>query len=76
MVLTLMKRTLKLVLEGIAVLAVFPAVAMCRLGIRWLGPDRGFAGWSQFVSLFPGLTGVFLRRAFYRLILPRCGTDC
>ena len=71
-----MKRTLKRIVEFIATLAVLPAAACCWLGIRWIGPDRGFAGWSQFFSLFPGLTGVFLRRAFYRLILPRCGTDC
>src|SRR5262249_48692162 len=30
-------------------------------------------GWSQLFSLVPGLTGVYLRRAFYRLILLRCG---
>jgi acetyltransferase-like isoleucine patch superfamily enzyme len=28
------------------------------------------------LALIPGLTGVFARRAFYRLVLPRCGTDC
>jgi acetyltransferase-like isoleucine patch superfamily enzyme len=27
------------------------------------------------MSLFPGLTGVYLRRAFYRLTLRRCGPD-
>ena len=34
-----------------------------------------FPGWSQAFSLIPGLTGVFLRRAFYRLTLHRCMAD-
>jgi virginiamycin A acetyltransferase len=32
-----------------------------------------FAGWSQAFSLIPGLRGIYLRRAFYRRVLPRCG---
>ena len=71
-----MKRLVKQFVELLATLAVLPAVLVCWLGIRLAGPDRGFAGWSQLFSLIPGLTGVFLRRAFYRMILPRCGTDC
>ncbi|MBN1912733.1 MAG: hypothetical protein JW818_23625, partial [Pirellulales bacterium] len=27
------------------------------------------------MSLWPGLTGVYLRRAFYRMVLPECGRD-
>ena len=27
------------------------------------------------MSLVPGLTGVYVRRAFYRLVLARCGND-
>ena len=71
-----MKRLVKQFVELLATLAVLPAVLACWLGIRLAGPDRGFAGWSQLFSLIPGLTGVFLRRAFYRMVLPRCGTDC
>lgn len=72
----LMKRIIKQFVELLVTLVVLPAVWACWIGIRVAGPDRGFAGWSQLFSLFPGLTGVFLRRAFYRLVLPRCGTDC
>ena len=71
-----MKRFLKQLVELLATLAVMPVAGLCRVGIWLCGPDRGFAGWSQLFSLIPGLTGVFLRRAFYRLVLPRCGTDC
>ena len=71
-----MKRFLKQLVELFATLVVLPAVLACRMGIHFVGAERGFAGWSQLFSLIPGLTGVFLRRAFYRLVLPRCGTDC
>ncbi len=70
-----MKRFVKQLVELIATLVVLPAAALCRAGIRLCGPERGFAGWSQLFALAPGLSGVFLRRAFYRLVLPRCGTD-
>lgn len=39
------------------------------LGRRWLGATR----WSQAFSLLPGLTGQYLRHAFYSLALERCG---
>jgi acetyltransferase-like isoleucine patch superfamily enzyme len=59
--------------EGLALLLVLPAYLLYRGG-RWaLGAERVFPGWSQALSLVPGLAGVYLRRAFYRLVLPRCG---
>ena len=58
----------------IALLLVFPSAFCCRVAIAMLGSEQGFSGWSQAMSLFPGLTGAYLRRAFYRLVLPRCGT--
>jgi acetyltransferase-like isoleucine patch superfamily enzyme len=40
-----------------------------------LGKAKAFPGWSQAFSLIPGLVGVYLRRAFYRLVFPRCSSD-
>ncbi len=34
--------------------------------------DRAFAGCSQLLSLFPGISGSYLRVAFYRLAMQRC----
>lgn len=51
----------------------------------WLAPwlerhlsrgDGWFAGFSELVSLVPGKPGVFVRRAFYRMTLDSCATDC
>ena len=41
-----------------------------------LTSDRVLPGFSHFASLWPGLTGAYLRRAFYRFVLPSCGADC
>jgi acetyltransferase-like isoleucine patch superfamily enzyme len=71
-----MKAGLKVLANGVALLLVLPAFLLYRLGAVALGPDRAFPGWSQLFSLVPGLSGVYLRRAFYRLVLPRCAGDC
>src|SRR6266436_3695627 len=71
-----MKRGLKVTASALATLLVLPAWLIYRLGRVALGPDKAFQGWSQAFSLVPGLTGAYLRRAFYRLVLPRCGSDC
>jgi acetyltransferase-like isoleucine patch superfamily enzyme len=68
-----MKSTLKNVADVIAVVLVLPAVALYWVGRAALGAEKSFSGWSQTFALVPGLTGVYLRRAFYRLVLSRCG---
>lgn len=37
--------------------------------------DGAFQGYSQLFSLLPGLSGEFLRRAFYRRTVTRCASD-
>lgn len=71
-----MKQLLKGVLDLVALALVMPAYLAYCLGRIFLGSEKAFPGWSQAFSLLPGLTGVTLRRAFYRLVLPRCGRDC
>jgi len=70
-----MKRVLKMLADGVGVLLALPAYLLYRLGALGLGREKLFPGWSQAFSLVPGLSGVYLRRAFYRLALPRCGRD-
>src|SRR3954452_22531201 len=64
---------LKLIAEIVASLAVLPAAMLYYLGRAVAGSGRAFPGWSQLFSLIPGLTGAYLRRAFYRLVFRRCG---
>ena len=68
-----MTRHLKHAAEALATLLVLPAWLAYRLGRAARGPERAFQGWSQAFGLVPGLSGAYLRRAFYRLVLPRYG---
>lgn len=58
---------------GLAVMGVLPLALCCRAGQYACGTERVFPGWSQAFSLLPGLSGAYLRRAFYRLVLAECG---
>jgi acetyltransferase-like isoleucine patch superfamily enzyme len=70
-----MKACLKAVANGVAMMVVFPAFLWYQVARGLLGRQQAFAGLSQGFSLIPGLGGIYLRRAFYRLVLPRCDTD-
>jgi virginiamycin A acetyltransferase len=70
-----MKRLLKFTANGIATAIVLPAIAGYALGGLLLGRVKAFEGWSQAMSLLPGLSGAYLRRAFYRGCLVKCAPD-
>jgi acetyltransferase-like isoleucine patch superfamily enzyme len=70
-----MKAAAKTVARGVALLLVLPCVVAYRLGAMVSGPEKAFPGWSQGFSLIPGLAGVYLRAAFYRLVYRRCAAD-
>ena len=61
--------------ETIRLMLAAPAFAGFWCGAWVCGRERAFPGWSQAFGLLPGLTGVYFRRAFYRMVLPRCGAD-
>ncbi len=69
---TAIKEYSKAVLGGVAYLLVLPAYLSYLACSCLCGSARAFPGWSQAFSLIPGLCGAYLRRAFYRLVLPRC----
>jgi acetyltransferase-like isoleucine patch superfamily enzyme len=70
-----MKHFLKVTANLLAVLIVLPCFLGYWLGGVVFGRTKAFPGWSQAFSLVPGLCGVYLRRAFYQLVFPRCGKD-
>jgi acetyltransferase-like isoleucine patch superfamily enzyme len=69
------KRSFKLLANFLCRLAVLPFVLLYGLSCLVLGRQQAFAGWSQGFALFPGVLGVYLRRAFYQWVLRQCGTD-
>jgi len=68
--------SLKTIANLIAAVLVLPLVIGYHVACVLLTAERAFPGFSQLVSLVPGLSGAYLRRAFYRWVLPSCGTDC
>lgn len=68
-----MKSLLKNFADLISTLVVLPGFCLYRVSSTVIGEERAFPGWSQCFSLIPGLTGEYIRRAFYRLVLVHCG---
>lgn len=62
----------KAALHALAIVAVLPWLVCYRLGAAVLGRDRALEGATQALACLPGLTGVFLRRAFLTRVLARC----
>lgn len=67
-----MKCVCKILAEAAATLIVVPAILAYTLARFTIGKDRAFPGYSQLVSLCPGVFGTYLRRAFYRWAFRRC----
>jgi acetyltransferase-like isoleucine patch superfamily enzyme len=62
--------------RALALIVVLPCFLAYFVGGRLFGSPRVFPGWSQAFALIPGLSGVYLRRAFYRLVLSGCEPGC
>jgi virginiamycin A acetyltransferase len=73
-----MRQALKAIVGLVATVLVLPLLALYGLTIVIVpaGKARAFQGYSQLMSLLPGLTGEYLRRAFYRFALSECPPDC
>lgn len=70
-----MKAVAKWLLRSISLLMVLPAVVVYKLHAAIAGSEVAFPGWSQMFSTIPGLSGVYLRHAFYRCSLQSCQQD-
>jgi acetyltransferase-like isoleucine patch superfamily enzyme len=67
-----MKTALKLVAHTVAIVLVSPLLGVYSVGSLVLGKDRALEGASQTLALLPGISGMFLRRAFLGVVLARC----
>jgi acetyltransferase-like isoleucine patch superfamily enzyme len=70
-----MRSTLKTLANLAATLVVLPSFALYTMARLLIGAERAFPGWAQAYGLVPGLVGIYVRRAFYRLVFPRCADD-
>src|SRR5262249_58553177 len=60
---------------GLFSLLTAPLWLPCRLQATLTGGEGLFAACSEFLSLFPGRLGVYLRRGFYRRTLDEYALD-
>lgn len=70
-----MKKIVKDVACFIFLLLALPFFVIYRIEAILIGREKAFQGAAQFFSLFPGLSGVYFRRAFYILALKKCSRD-
>lgn len=70
-----LRSALKYLMRFAARALILPLWLGYRLSSFCLGPDQALSGYSQLVSLLPGLIGIYLRKAFYDFTLPLCGHD-
>lgn len=72
-----MRRSLTSFLSFMATFLMLPCAATC-----WIATSIGRGGteifrfWGQFIAIIPGLPGSYLRRAYYRMTLEYCASDC
>lgn len=70
-----MKSTMKSAMAALCRLVVLPMVLVYRIQVTLSRDERVFSGWSQLWSLLPGMSGVYLRRAFFQLTMKHCSGD-
>jgi acetyltransferase-like isoleucine patch superfamily enzyme len=65
----------KSLVDAACLVIVAPAAAMAVLEARWRAhSERVFTFWGQAFALIPGVPGIFVRRAYYRLTLQQCAS--
>ncbi len=67
-----MRDAAKLVAHVLATIVISPVLLSFSIRRLIVGRNRALEGSTQFLSLVPGLTGDYLRRAFLSLVLARC----
>ncbi len=70
-----MKPALKSLFGVVSLLLVSPLILQTRLLSLVIRTDQPFQMASHLLSLLPGIVGNYLRLAFYRSTLRRCGAD-
>ena len=72
----MLREKVRIIFNAIFLVIALPLVVFYNLESFILGREKSFQGMSQLLSLFPGLAGVYLRRAFYMLSLKKSSWDC
>jgi acetyltransferase-like isoleucine patch superfamily enzyme len=68
----MVKGALKAAARGVARVAAAPFITSFWLRAAWTGRDRSLESSTQLISLVPGITGQYLRRAFLQSVVASC----
>jgi virginiamycin A acetyltransferase len=71
-----MKEFFKWIVRSIGFVIILPIVVSFRLRALLIGADRSLQSSTQFLSLLPGLSGQYIRRAFLARALHSCDSSC
>jgi virginiamycin A acetyltransferase len=66
------KALAKRIVHLIATIAALPVLLSYYIGSWLLGPNRALESATQTLAILPGLSGMFVRRAFLSCVLQRC----
>lgn len=69
-------KLLKWLVLRVLLLLLLPMASAELLARRIAGRDVWLGAQTEFLSLFPGKTGVLIRNAYYHLVLAKCPLDC
>jgi virginiamycin A acetyltransferase len=67
-----LRDAVKAVVRGMATLAITPLLLVWWIEARLIGRDRALEYATEWLALYPGLIGRYLRRAFLARVLVRC----
>jgi virginiamycin A acetyltransferase len=68
---------LKGVANAVALVLAFPCAFTCWCEATVLsGGEEIFGFWTNVMALLPGLPGMYVRRAFYHMVLQSCSLEC
>ena len=67
------RRFVKRGVDVVCLALAAPFAVLCALESKYGSRDTCFTASAQLCAMIPGLPGVFIRRAFYRLTLEACG---
>lgn len=67
-----MRNLAKAIAHVVASVLVMPALLSFRVRVALIGANRALEGSSQAFAVLPGMSGVFLRRAFLMRVLANC----
>lgn len=70
-----MRHAAKAVFNALAMLLTAPAALMCRAQEQVMPSHTVFDFWAHVAAQLPGLPGQFVRRSFYRWLLPACAEN-